>query len=321
MGMLTRKKLSKSGFTIVELLIVVVVIAILAAISMVAYTGIQNRARAAEVSSALVQAKKQLDLYKIDNGSYPTTGNLAVAGVPDSGGILQYTSDGSSFCITATSGNISYKASNTDNPAPGGCAGHGQGGMAAVTNMAVNPSAETAGGWISNSGANYPATRDTSVKRSGSQSVESHNVADSTLMMSLYAAGAVNGTGFAVQPDTPYNVSMYFRSGVPHQARVYCAFRLSDGTYSATAYGSYTQGVINQWSRASHVCTSPAGATMLRLGIHIYALSVQPAGTPSYADDLMVTAGATQYNYADGSSADWIWNGTPNNSTSTGPAS
>ena len=34
----------KSGFTIVELLIVVVVIAILAAISIVAYAGIQNRA-------------------------------------------------------------------------------------------------------------------------------------------------------------------------------------------------------------------------------------------------------------------------------------
>lgn len=33
----------RSGFTIVELLIVVVVIAILAAITVVAYTGIQNR--------------------------------------------------------------------------------------------------------------------------------------------------------------------------------------------------------------------------------------------------------------------------------------
>ena len=35
---------AKQGFTIVELLIVIVVIAILAAITIVAYTGIQNRA-------------------------------------------------------------------------------------------------------------------------------------------------------------------------------------------------------------------------------------------------------------------------------------
>lgn len=36
-------RISASGFTIVELLIVVVVIAILAAITIVAYNGIQNR--------------------------------------------------------------------------------------------------------------------------------------------------------------------------------------------------------------------------------------------------------------------------------------
>jgi prepilin-type N-terminal cleavage/methylation domain-containing protein len=39
------------GFTIVELLIVIVVIAILAAISIVAYTGIQNRANDAALQS------------------------------------------------------------------------------------------------------------------------------------------------------------------------------------------------------------------------------------------------------------------------------
>ena len=38
-------KKTKSGFTIVELLIVIVVIGILAAITIVAYNGIQSRAR------------------------------------------------------------------------------------------------------------------------------------------------------------------------------------------------------------------------------------------------------------------------------------
>ena len=44
---------NKSGFTIVELLIVIVVIAVLAAISIVAYNGIQNRAYNSAVQSDL----------------------------------------------------------------------------------------------------------------------------------------------------------------------------------------------------------------------------------------------------------------------------
>ena len=48
----------QAGFTIVELLIVIVIIAILAAISIVAYSGIQTRARAAAHQSAAGQAEK-----------------------------------------------------------------------------------------------------------------------------------------------------------------------------------------------------------------------------------------------------------------------
>lgn len=42
---------NKQGFTIVELLIVIVIIGILAAITIVAYNGIQDRARAAKISA------------------------------------------------------------------------------------------------------------------------------------------------------------------------------------------------------------------------------------------------------------------------------
>ena len=59
------------GFTIVELLIVVVVIAILASISIVAYNGIQQRGRDAIRSSDIAAIKKALELYKINNGGYP----------------------------------------------------------------------------------------------------------------------------------------------------------------------------------------------------------------------------------------------------------
>lgn len=54
-----RAKTNK-GFTIVELLIVVVVIAILAAITIVAYNGIQNRAQAARADSDIATYNKAI---------------------------------------------------------------------------------------------------------------------------------------------------------------------------------------------------------------------------------------------------------------------
>jgi len=65
------KRNNKRGFTIVELLIVIVVIAILAAIVIVAYQGIQARARDSRRSSDISDFKKLIELYKIDNGVYP----------------------------------------------------------------------------------------------------------------------------------------------------------------------------------------------------------------------------------------------------------
>ena len=61
------------GFTIVELLIVVVVIGILAAIVTVAYTGISSRAKVARVYSDMEQVSKQIQIYQVTNGQYPVT--------------------------------------------------------------------------------------------------------------------------------------------------------------------------------------------------------------------------------------------------------
>lgn len=56
------------GFTIVELLIVIVVIAILAAISVVAYNGIQDRSRTSKINSDLAQFQKAIISARINNG-------------------------------------------------------------------------------------------------------------------------------------------------------------------------------------------------------------------------------------------------------------
>lgn len=71
---LSTMKKSVSGFTIVELLIVIVVIAILASISVVAFTGIQGRARDSERQSELNGVMKALEMYRAENGGYPRCG-------------------------------------------------------------------------------------------------------------------------------------------------------------------------------------------------------------------------------------------------------
>lgn len=66
----------KSGFTIVELLIVIVVIGILAAITIVAYNGIQTKAKSSAVQSLVSTMIKKSNLYRATTGRFPTADEL-----------------------------------------------------------------------------------------------------------------------------------------------------------------------------------------------------------------------------------------------------
>lgn len=66
-------KQGRKGFTIVELLIVIVVIGILAAITVVAYSGITSRARTTKAQTAASNVQKVAEAYNADNGYYPST--------------------------------------------------------------------------------------------------------------------------------------------------------------------------------------------------------------------------------------------------------
>jgi len=66
-------RMRQRGFTIVELLIVIVVIGILAAITIVVYNGIQKRGNDAAVQADLNSFGKIMEIQKADLGTYPTT--------------------------------------------------------------------------------------------------------------------------------------------------------------------------------------------------------------------------------------------------------
>lgn len=81
---------SVQGFTIVELLIVIVVIAVLAAITIVSYNGIQSRSRTSAGSSNASTIARKAELYNGLYSSYPTycqfvTNTAAPTGSPTSG--------------------------------------------------------------------------------------------------------------------------------------------------------------------------------------------------------------------------------------------
>lgn len=132
--MKVRDRLSKGfslrdGFTVVELLVVIVVIGILATIVVVSYRGSQDKARAATVSSDLRVAGDELEIEQGKTGTFPATTGAANGGKGLSaspGTTYQYTVDNVAltYCLTATNGSIAYNISQDGTPKEGVCTGH-----------------------------------------------------------------------------------------------------------------------------------------------------------------------------------------------------
>src|SRR5687768_13912577 len=65
------RKSDQAGFTIIELLIVIVVIGILSTLALAAYSGVQDRAHNASRLSEINAWRKLFERYKIQNSTYP----------------------------------------------------------------------------------------------------------------------------------------------------------------------------------------------------------------------------------------------------------
>ncbi len=99
-----------SGFTIVELLVVIVVIGILASITIVSYTNITQRASTATLQSDLSNAAQQIKIFQATSPSnnYPTANSCPNAGATE----ICIKTSGSNSIIT-TNG---YTVNNSANP-------------------------------------------------------------------------------------------------------------------------------------------------------------------------------------------------------------
>lgn len=313
----------QKGFTIVELLIVIVVIAILAAISIVAYNGVQNRARASAASSALSQANKKLAAFAVDNTGYPA--DLATIGINNTNDVTyQYSVNNSTnpatYCVTATSGTISYKASSTAQaPSQGGCAGHGQNGAAPVTNYAIDPNAAgtSTGGFASAGSSPIAATTTIASDRSHSGSTSLKKVITGASGYTAAMANTPSGNRLRVNAGEKIQWSFWIYSTTAGTPTIYWqGSKVSDGTYTGGSSGTPSVPA-NTWTKVTGTHTPTFDVYVSNAGMYNFTVV---SGDTLWFDDFMVTKGDSLPNYADGDSTDWTWNGTPNNATSTGPA-
>lgn len=312
----------RQGFTIVELLIVIVVIAILAAIVIVAYAGITQRAKAASVQSTASNLSNLLAVSYATNASYPNDLSTINNGgpMPTNDGTTYAYHPGSanaSYCTTITNSNVSYWISDTSTaPTAGACPGDGINGVPPITNYALDPDAATTSFGCSGTTV---ATMNTSV-----DTTQVHH-GTTALKRSITGAGQacadvrVPTQGIKLTAGSKLSWSFWVYSTRAGTMSLYVdGSKVSDGSYAGCGSSLGTVSIpANTWTKATGLCT--AGVDMYPTQVGGYNLSVQ-AGDSVWFDEYMVATGSSLPNYADGNTPGWIWNGSANAATSTGPA-
>jgi len=262
-----------NGFTIVELLIVIVVIGILAAVTILGFSGIRSRAETASTQLAAKQAFTKVAAYAAENNDmYPA--DLAAMGLANSGGTTyQYTVNNSAtprtFCLTATTNSNSYYVSNEKTaPTSGVCSGHNDPSIVGINMQLITSS-------------NCSTTRTRAIDARDNKTYWVQKLADGKCWMLTnlaYAGGGTNtysdvktiadGTG-----GSPiYTAARYY---IPSSG-VNSTTEPTNPSTSTTGAGQY--GYAYNWCAALGVQTSTSACSNSTTPLPDAAISICPAG-------------------------------------------
>jgi len=297
---LTRNTTSKA-FTIVELLIVIVVIGILAAITIVAYNGIQSRARIAGLQSTLAAAAKTIENTRTTAGTatYPST-------VSDLDSSITYANPSPSlggFCALKTDTGITYMvtASNKTPHSGPGCT---------LVNYVTNPTFEgnAVTGWSTGGNSTIAPTPGAGFTGTYGMTITHTNTTSGNTYGSTCMTGLTVGT--------QYSISFALRSAVGTPTVTVSLKNTNVG--GSIPADSTSQVFIPPAAYSRTVMNWTAEATTTCFTIDIMGTVSSQAVT---LDSVMATAGQNANAYVDPLTAPSIWTwATANNSTSTGPA-
>lgn len=300
-GMVRKRSSSTEAFTIVELLIVIVVIGILAAITIISFNGISARASAAGVQSDLSAAARLLENAKTTSSTsgYPADQTAAqTAGMNSS---ITYTAALGGYCATKSTTAAVYMIT-ASNPKPHtgpGCT---------LTNLISNPSFEVnTTGWTA--ATNVSFTRPATASNGSVSALVTRTATASNGYISTPLATTV-GKKYSISFDVRQNSGTTVLNATVKNTSATGTIPVDATTLAINPTGSFTRYTVT-WTAES---TSS-----------YFVLDATNAAISSYnIDSVMATEGDNSTVYTDPtvSAAVWTWT-TPANagySTSTGPA-
>lgn len=303
------EKDSARGFTIVELIVIIVVIVILASVVIVSYTAVTRRSQMETAKADAQTAAAAINKFEADTGAYPTA--LSQVTISKTQSAFNYVPNGTtSYCVDATfKDQVASVKSGTATAAEGACAGNPPGVPATITNVATNPSAEVdlAGVWGYWSGV---------PRRVGGGAVSGNTSFAVTTNSTSNTQGLIHFVALS-GPSRTYTCAMSFKGTDGVTIAFAGRFTTAADAYISEGAGQKTLTLSStSWTRKTITFTTPANTGRLNVQ---YKVTTAASGVTIESDALMCTESLTDYNYADGDSANWAWSGARQQSASSGP--